>query len=256
MGAILRKETPFEKIKNNNTKVSKYIKQAINDNENAASLTMDNFNKKGTGFRTYIDEQFPWFRDSTEEPSIWNTLYEYEGDNFHDESRPSRARHMSAASNASDTVADKIGENRFGKYLSSGIREGIGDTTAFTAGLVNEQGYPNAIKIDGFKDATKRLFEDIGANYAGSFGTEYIPGEASGELFNRNYEGMDAKEYNTAMEDFQYANSEKDWTTTHNIMNDLINKGLVVKGDTHDSYFEPDNIWKQFNIEREQANEP
>jgi len=203
---------------------------------------------EGTGFETFIDKKFPWFTESQESNSIWNQAHEYSDGAGADATRPSRARHMSAASNVSDTVSDRIGKNIFGKYLSSGIREGIGDATAFTAGLVNEASYPNAVIQDGFKDATTRLFEDIGANYAGSFGTEYIPGEASGEIFNRNYEGMDAKEYNIAMEDFKYANSEKDWTRTQNIIDEVINKGLVSKGDVHDSYFEPEyNIWKQFS---------
>jgi hypothetical protein len=249
MGVKVRKETPLEKIKNNNTKVSKYIKQAINDNENAASLTMNNFNKEGTGFRTYIDKKFPWFRDSTEEPSIWKILNEYEGNNNPtDASRPSRARHMSAASNASDTVADKIGENKFGKYLPDGLRQAIGDTTAFTAGLVNEQGYPRAIGIDGFRDATTRLVEDIGANYSGSFGTEYIPGEASGEIFNRNYEGMDALEYKEAMEDFKwYDNFDKNRQFDADFKRKLYNKGLLPE--YMDEYYKNNemNIWKQFS---------
>jgi len=227
-------------------------------------------------FFKYVGENFPWFTQSTKEDQAWNLHKEYEdinGNYYRDSNRknsddpiPSRARHMAAASGASNAVVDRMRNNSIGKYAPLKLQETIGDTLAFIAGGVNELDYLKAAKQDGIIDATDRLFQDIGANWAGSFGYDrqtigdnlepnQVSAEAldsydsTGQIYNENYLGLDPLEYNKAMADFHTGNnSEKDWITTHNIINKLIDQGLVVKGDTHDSYFEPEyNIWKQFS---------
>jgi hypothetical protein len=70
----------------------------------------------------------------------------------------SDARHMAAMNNLSNSLSPM--NNKFGNF--------IGDTLAFSAGLINE--IP-ALGRDFSKQNLGEIVEDIKANYAGSFGT-------------------------------------------------------------------------------------
>ncbi len=244
-----------------------------------------------TGFRTFVEKNFPWFTQSTKEEQAWSLHNAYEDDDYYyrdsagrkdsDDPIPSRARHMAAASGASNAVVDRMRNNPIGKYAPLGLQEAIGDTLAFTAGAVNELDYFKAAKQDGIIDATDRLFQDIGANYAGSFGYDRQSiaealskngaeplGEdvldsfdSTGQIYNDNYLGFDPDEYNQLMESM-YTNgsydmagnwipsqAEKDYNKEEEIYRQLSNSGLIEQ--------EPYNIWNQYGydmqLEQERA---
>ena len=79
---------------------------------------------------------------------------------------PSDARHMAAMNQLSNAIATPINK------ISEPLGTFVGDTGAFAAGLINEiPGVYRSIKGDA---PIKDVWEDIAANWKGSFGTPNI----------------------------------------------------------------------------------
>jgi len=123
------------------------------------------------------DEYFPYtIKENRHRRNDWGDG----GGDFTDTS-VSDARHQASASNVSDALVDR-GHGQF-----------FGDSAAFLSGLYNERGYPSAIFKDGFYDATRRLEDDVIANWKGSFGTPY--GATAEGIFKENMGGLSPEEY-------------------------------------------------------------
>ena len=163
------------------------------------------------------DRYYPGLRNTEEELQAWRNWRDFgkigiepnidydkkfwdwrDGGGDFTDTGVSSARHQAAASNVSDAVADKLWGSGF-----------LGDATAFAAGLRPELRYINAVKKDGFTDATRRLKADLADNWIGAFGTPY--GSTAEDIFKENMGGLTAEQYREQYYIDKHMNANNIW---------------------------------------------